>query len=64
MGDDTMAPGEVKDSVGNEKHAWHKPKLSELGRLGDFVQTGNAFGKSGDPPDGSSMPGGERMAMM
>ncbi len=60
-GDEKMAPDEARDSVDDERRAWHKPKLSKLGSLGDFVQTGNAFGKSGDPSDGGSMPGGERM---
>ena len=43
------------------KPAWHSPKLEELGNLRDFVQTGNAFGKSGVNSDGSSDPGGEMM---
>ena len=43
------------------KPAWHSPKLEELGNLRDFVQTGNAFGKSGVNADGSSDPGGEMM---
>jgi len=38
---------------------WEKPKFLRLGNLKEFVQTGNAFGKSGICADGSSMPGGE-----
>lgn len=45
------------------KTAWRSPKLEELGNLRDFVQTGNAFGKSGVNADGSSDPGGEMMGM-
>jgi hypothetical protein len=44
------------------KPAWRSPKLEELGNLRDFVQAGNAFGKSGPNTDGSSDPGGEMMS--
>ena len=43
---------------------WRSPKLEELGNLRDFVQAGNAFGKSLGPGDGSSEPGGEKMDVM
>lgn len=43
------------------KPVWRSPKLEELGNLRDFVQSGNAFGKSGVNTDGSSEPGGEMM---
>jgi len=33
---------------------WKKPKVSLLGNLKDFVQSGHAFGKSGPPCDGNS----------
>jgi hypothetical protein len=44
------------------KPEWRSPKLEELGNLRDFVQAGNAFGKSGPNTDGSSEPGGEMMS--
>ena len=45
------------------KPVWRSPKLEELGNLRDFVQAGNAFGKSNGPSDGGSDPGGEKMTM-
>ncbi|MGQ0734852.1 MAG: hypothetical protein ACT4QD_14505 [Acidobacteriota bacterium] len=45
------------------KPVWRSPRLEELGNLRDFVRSGNAFGKSGAPADGSSDPGGESMPM-
>jgi hypothetical protein len=56
--DDVTAPLEVAKPV------WRSPKLEELGNLRDFVQAGNAFGKSLGPGDGSSEPGGEKMDVM
>lgn len=46
---------------GATKPVWQRPKLEKLGNLKDFVQTGNAFGKSGLASDGESTPGGEMM---
>lgn len=40
---------------------WQSPKLQKLGNIRRFVQTGNAFGKSGLITDGASCPGGEKM---
>ena len=54
-----MHEGKVKDT----RAIWQRPKLQELGNLRDFVQAGNAYGKSGAPADGSSDPGGESMTM-
>ena len=51
--------GKAKDA----RAVWQRPTLQELGNLRDFVQVGNAFGKSGAPADGSSDPGGESMVM-
>jgi hypothetical protein len=47
----------------SQKPVWRSPRLEELGNLRDFVQAGNAFGKTGGPSDGSSEPGGEAMPM-
>jgi hypothetical protein len=43
----------------DDKRDWCSPELRELGNLTDFVQSGNAFGKSSTHSDGMSMPGGE-----
>ncbi len=43
--------------------AWRTPELKELGNLSDFVRSGNAFGKSGAPADGSSSGNDEAMPM-
>ena len=45
------------------KTPWRSPKLQELGNLRNFVQSGNAFGKSGTVADGCSDPAGEKMSM-
>jgi hypothetical protein len=45
------------------KAPWRSPKLQELGNLRSFVQSGNAFGKSGTIADGCSDPAGEKMDM-
>ena len=45
------------------KTPWRSPKLQELGNLRSFVQSGNAFGKSGTIADGCSDPAGEKMSM-
>ena len=45
------------------KAPWQSPKLQELGNLRSFVQSGNAFGKSGTIADGCSDPAGEKMDM-
>ena len=45
-----------------QKPMWRRPQLEELGNLRDFVQAGNAYGKSGPNTDGSSEPGGEMMS--
>jgi hypothetical protein len=46
------------------KPTWRSPKLEELGNLRDFVQAGNAFGKSLGSGDGNADPGGEKMDVM
>ena len=49
--------------VTSGKAQWRSPKLQELGNLRSFVQSGNAFGKSGTIADGCSDPAGEKMDM-
>ena len=56
--DDVTAPLE------DAKPVWRSPKLEELGNLRDFVQAGNAFGKSLGSGDGNADPGGEKMDVM
>jgi hypothetical protein len=58
----TMA-GMDKSAAGTGKTPWRSPKLQELGNLRDFVQAGQAKGKSGVISDGGSDPGGEKMDM-
>lgn len=56
--------GKIDPTVRSDsKPSWRSPELRELGNLRDFVQAGNAFGKSGTPSDGNSDPGGESMPM-
>ena len=45
------------------KAPWRSLKLQELGKLRSFVQSGQAFGKSGTIADGCSDPAGEKMDM-
>jgi len=45
------------------RSTWRTPELRELGNLSDFVRSGNAFGKSGAPADGSSSGNDESMPM-
>lgn len=58
---ETARKGSAATSDREEKRDWCNPELRELGNLTDFVQTGNAFGKSIVRTDGRSMPGGESM---
>lgn len=44
-----------------DRPSWSNPELRELGNIKDFVQTGNAFGKSVLINDGQAMAGGESM---
>ena len=59
-----MARMTTSTPASGDKPAWRTPRLQELGNLRSFVQSGNAFGKSGAPGDGESDPGGESMVMM
>jgi hypothetical protein len=52
---DTTAHGSA------EKVNWRRPKLEELGNIRQFVQSGQANGKSHLNEDGSSMAGNEAM---
>ena len=57
-----METTDSKPGARAEKRVWHSPKVEELGNLRDFVQTGQAIGKSDGPPDGQSMAGNESMS--
>lgn len=56
-----MAPAEP--SSPEKKPVWRRPAVQELGNLRDFVRSGNAFGKSVQITDGSSMAGNESQLM-
>lgn len=53
----------VKPSSPDLKPVWRRPAVQELGNLRDFVRSGQAFGKSVQVTDGSSMAGNESMTM-
>lgn len=43
------------------KQPWHRPTLTPIGNLRDFVRVGFANGKSGGNMDGNANAGGEAM---
>jgi hypothetical protein len=43
------------------KRTWHRPTLTPIGNLRDFVRVGFANGKSGGNMDGNANAGGEAM---
>lgn len=54
-----MAHLKEESAGATDRKAWHSPRLEELGNLRDFVQSGNAYGKSIQTTDGESMAGNE-----